>query len=56
MKNCVVRTYGRSYNYSYPMDDLTKKLKEDWIVKFITPIINPNNGKDYIEYILEKDE
>lgn|GEM_PF-4134458 len=53
MKNCVVRTYGRGY--SSPMENLSNKLSDGWIVKSSTPILNRDGKTEYIEYILEKE-
>ncbi len=51
MEQCVVRTYGTGYRGD--IIDLQDKLKNGWIIKYITPIVSTRII--YVEYILEKD-
>jgi hypothetical protein len=54
MKNCVVRTYCKSY--SNPTGSLSEKLANGWTVKIGMPFVNSDGKTEMIEYILEKED
>lgn len=51
---CVVNTYLKGY-YGRATEELEIKLKEGWVVKHVTPIVE-NQSTRRLEYILEKED
>lgn len=57
MANKIVKRQIINRTYRGEYEKVSNLLKQGWMVKFATPILNNDcPHKSYIEYILEKEE